>query len=100
VKDTEIRHAIATSGSLRQRVDSIIHHKLATASLTPTERDVCAYLPNAGLMWAIASNGTVLTAVSGQLTTQGNDDVEAAISTVVPDGDLEYIVLQEVSFLQ
>lgn len=100
MKDTEIRHAIATSGGLRLRVESVIRHKLMTASVTPTERELCAGLPTAGLMWAIASNATVGGGVATEIGNQSVPDVEAAISTVVPDGDLEYIVLQEVTCLQ
>lgn len=96
--NTEITYAIANSSSLRLRTEALVQQKLATVDVTNVERELCSALPSQGLMWSIAANATVLNAVVGALEAH-DGNVEATLSAVVPDGDLEYIVLQQVTCL-
>lgn len=100
--DTQLRHQMASSYNLRIRAESVVKHKLATATITPTEREMLNMQPSGHLLWAIASNPTVLTNAKTYLEDELNVDktLDDALDATVPDGDLEYIILQELTCLQ
>ncbi len=95
--DTQIIHAIAHDGYLRDRIDSIVRRRSTTATVSPVERLMLATVPLEAIAWEVACNPTVFTTVTGALDAE-DPQVSAAVAEV-DDGDLEYVVCQQITCL-
>lgn len=93
--DYAIAHAIATDPDLRNRLAGLLRTK--STNCTPAETALLDGLPTDLLPDAVAGNPAVLTQVKTAMT-GGAASVSAALDTV-PDSDIEYIVLQQLTFL-
>lgn len=99
---TQIRYAIAKDVTLRLRVEAMLQQKMLSAGVSATERHLLTRedgLPLDEVLWVVASNPSVATSVTTQIDTLGIENITDAIDAGIPDADLEYIILTELSFL-
>lgn len=100
--DSQLVPLIARDTALHSRIEALIRKRLAEKQATRSEAELLRTPPIDTIAWQVTGNGSMLPAVRAKLDAQpdGEVNVAKAIADGITDGDLTWLIEQEITCLQ
>lgn len=100
--DSQLAWAVTRDPALRDRIEALIRKTAVENGVTASEAEMLRTPPIEQVLWAVAGNGSMFSALKDRIASQPADEpnVGAAIAEGVSDGDLTWLIAQEITCLQ
>lgn len=101
MQDSQLVAVIGRDTNLRTRIEALIRKRIAEHPVSRSEAELLRNPPVDVISWQVTGNGSMFPAIKAALEAQpdGEANVANAISTGVTDGDLTWLIQQELTCL-